>query len=207
MDFRTVLIAVLLFLVAAMAVMLAMVQYPPADGGPVPFPGGPGSGAVPPQSAEAPQSGNYMRVYYLTHDQNQLHAERRLIVNTGPISARVERAMEAFLDGPKSSNLVSPVPSGTQLQSVFWSEQNRCVYISFSEEILKNHPGHALAEWGTIYAIVNTAAGQSPAVERVHILVDGREIANPNTLMDWSKPFEPDATFVLRTADGEAGGE
>jgi len=138
-----------------------------------------------------------IELFYLTMDHNQFVIELRRVLQADTISGRIRRAIEELLNTQKTpANLIAPIPEGTQLQSVIWSDSDNCVYISFSKELIENNPGHALSEWAAIYCIVNTAAAQSTAIEDVQILVDGETIDNPTLNWDWSRPFQPDFTFV-----------
>ncbi len=145
-----------------------------------------------------------IELFYLTLDHNQFVIDTRRVLKADTISGRIRRAIEELLNTQKNPvNLIAPIPEGTQLQSVIWSDSDNRVYISFSKELIENNPGHALSEWASIYCIVNTVAAQSTAVEDVQILVDGETIDNPSLNWDWSRPYQPDFTFVrYSTAQG-----
>lgn len=144
-------------------------------------------------------------LYYLTPDQSQFIVDKRLTIRSETITERIHKALDELLNTKKTpSNLIAPIPYGTQLQSVYWNEMDGRVYVSFSKEILDNNPGHALSEWATIYCIVNTVAAQSATVKEVQILIDGETIHNAYANWDWSHPFQPDHTFV-RYQTGSGG--
>jgi len=156
--------------------------------------------AVKPNAAMPGNLSLEVEVYYLTADQQQLAVEKREIAPTNSITERMENALQFLLREPASHDLISPIPKGTQLESIFWSEPDGRVYVSFSEDLITKAPGHGLSEWATIYSIVNTAAAQSAAVKDVLILVGGAIVSqrnNFNTLWDWSLPFRPDHSLVL----------
>ncbi len=138
----------------------------------------------------------FINVYFLTEDHSQLQAEKRLAPILDSITDRVRRAITELLRGPLASNLISPIPPGTELENVFWSQSDGTVYLSFTEDLLKNAPGHALSEWAIIYSIVNTVTDRSPAIKQVQFLIEGEVIQNPYTIWDWTYPFQqPDRVF------------
>jgi spore germination protein GerM len=137
-----------------------------------------------------------IRLYFMDAEYKQLVIERRPIEPAVLIPDRVKIALQALIEGPTTHRLISTIPDGTRLESVFWNEADARVYVSFSEQLLTHHPGHTLSEWGTIYAIVNTVCAQSDAIREVQILINGETIQDTNTVWDWSLPFEKDDTFV-----------
>ncbi len=136
------------------------------------------------------------RLYFLSSDHQQLAVEKREIEATTVIKTKVEAAIREWLKGPSSSGLILPAPAGTELKSVFWSDTDRRMYLNFSETLLQNAPGHVLAEWATIYGLVNTAAAQSPMIQEVQLLVNGEPVLDEHTVWDWSMPFEPNDALV-----------
>lgn len=139
-----------------------------------------------------------VRLYFLTADHQQLAIENREIASTPVIKTKVETALQAWMEGPKESGLILPMPSGTQLKGVFWSESSKTMYINFSEALIQNAPGHTLAEWATIYGIVNTVVDLSPLIEQVQIVVNNQPVSDDYTVWDWSMPFKPNDTFVRK---------
>jgi len=135
-------------------------------------------------------------VFFLSEDESRLEAEERTVFSSDTITERVRKALEELIRGSLFPNRVKPIPSGTQLQSVFWSEPEGRITVSFSDELIQGNPGHALSEWATLYSIVDTVADQSPAIKEVQILKNGEIINSGYTLWDWSLPFLPDRTYV-----------
>ncbi|MEW6234817.1 MAG: GerMN domain-containing protein [Candidatus Omnitrophota bacterium] len=203
MDIRALIILLLvILLIGSLGTVYYLYEevYVPAGDRPAP------NAAAKPNAAIPGNLSIEVEVYYLTEDQQQLAVEKREIAPTNSITERIEVALQFLLRGPLSRNLISPIPKGTQLESIFWSEPDGRVYISFSKELLAMAPGHGLSEWATIYSIVNTAAAQSTAVKDVFILVGGAIASqqnNFNTLWDWSLPFRPDHSLVLNPVQSQ----
>jgi spore germination protein GerM len=135
-------------------------------------------------------------LYFLSMDQRLLVRERRAIALKGRLEERLTTIVEELLAGPRLRNLLRTIPPGTRLQSLFWDQSERCVVVSLSREFLDRRPGHALAEWASVYSLVNTVADHDSSIRSVQILVDG-ELVEEGALWDLSDPFAPDHTFVL----------
>ncbi len=194
MDIRTVIIIGLSILLL-LAIAVSGFFYWQLESQPDPFP-------VPvlptPQPVQNTSDINErIDIYYLNSDYTQFIIETRSIIKSRTIPDRIHRALDELLNRNKTpEKRIAPIPEGTTLQSVFWGETDGRVYLSFSKEIIENAPGNSLAEWATIYSIVNTVAAQSSTVKEVQFLIDGERIQSPNTDWDWSLPFQKDMTLV-----------
>jgi len=141
-------------------------------------------------------SSRLVPLYFLSAGQRSLVRERREVSLKGRLAERLETLVEELIAGPRLRNLLPTIPPGTQLLSVFWVKDQGCAVVNFSKEFIENNPGHVLAEWASIYSVVNTVADHDSAIRSVQILVDG-ELAESGALWDLSRPFAPDQTFVL----------
>lgn len=149
------------------------------------------------QPAEIPTGPmDLIRLYFPTESHDLLSYEVIQTLPNDTLSERLHTAVTELMRGPRQDGLLNPIPEGTQLQSVFWREQDNRAYVSFSPQLLDKNSLNALAEWATIYSIVNTVAEQSSAIREVQILIDGQIIKSDFTTWDWSMPFKPDKTFV-----------
>ncbi|HOE12907.1 MAG TPA: GerMN domain-containing protein [bacterium] len=151
-----------------------------------------------PVKEEPPDENNTFTVplYFLSSDHRLLVKERRTLVLSGRLEDRLETLVKALIDGPSARNLLPTIPEGTRLQSLFWDEAQKCVVLSLSREFIDSRPGHALAEWASIYSLVNTLADHDSAIQTVQILVEG-ELVEDDLLWDLTEPLAPDKTFVF----------
>ncbi len=140
-------------------------------------------------------------VYFPTNDYMKLKSETRSVEQPASIEERVTVSLDELLKGPRSRELIQVIPTGTKVQSVFWSEPDSLVVVSFSQELLQNKPSHSLGEWALIYSIVNTIVSHSTAIENVNLLVDGHVAEARNTHWDWTSPFRKENTFVHLNVD------
>jgi len=151
-----------------------------------------------PVKEEPPDENNTFTVplYFLSSDHRLLVKERRTLVLSGRLEDRLEILVRALIGGPSARNLLPTIPEGTRLQSLFWDEAQKCVVLSLSREFIDSRPGHALAEWASIYSLVNTLADHDSAIQTVQILVEG-ELVEDDLLWDLTEPLAPDKTFVF----------
>ncbi len=151
-----------------------------------------------PVKEKPPDENNTFTVplYFLSSDHRLLVKERRTLVLSGRLEDRLEILVRALIGGPSARNLLPTIPEGTRLQSLFWDEAQKCVVLSLSREFIDSRPGHALAEWASIYSLVNTLADHDSAIQTVQILVEG-ELVEDDLLWDLTEPLAPDKTFVF----------
>jgi spore germination protein GerM len=133
-------------------------------------------------------------LYYGTSDGQALAAVKREVpLGEGP-RAQGQQILQSELE-PAPPPYVSLVPAGTMLRAFYITDRGDA-FVDFSPEISKNHPGGSTSELLTVYAIVNAVTANLSSVERVQILIDGKQ---PDTLaghVDLRRPFERDTSLV-----------
>lgn len=105
--------------------------------------------------------------------------------------AQILRAQLASAPPP----LVSVIPKGSSLRAFYVTSRGEAV-VDLSREISANHPGGSLMESLTVYAIVNAVTANLPGVQRVQLLVDGREVETIAGHIDVRRPLERDVSLV-----------
>jgi hypothetical protein len=130
---------------------------------------------APPAASAAVTTGRKIKatLYYISEDGMSLVPVEREVPFGDPIVEQARRLVEAQFGAPPSP-LASAVPAGTTLRALFIGERGEA-FVDVSGEISKNHPGGALEELFTVYAIVDALTVNLPAITRVQILIDGKE--------------------------------
>lgn len=105
--------------------------------------------------------------------------------------AQILRAQLAAAPPP----LVSVIPKGSSLRAFYVTSRGEAV-VDLSREVSVNHPGGSLMESLTVYAIVNAVTANLPGVQRVQLLVDGREVETIAGHIDVRRPLERDVSLV-----------
>lgn len=129
-------------------------------------------------------------LYFPPDDGDYLVAEERTLDDSSNME---QAAILALMEGPHTEGLINPIPEGTRLLDC--TMDGKVAVLDFSEEIRANHPGGSMGELLTIYAIADTM-GKLPTVERVKILVEGREIESLLGHMDTSQEIDPDWDLI-----------
>lgn len=101
----------------------------------------------------------------------------------------------AQLQQPAPSALVSTIPPGTTLRRFYVTDRGDA-FVDLGPEVTANHPGGSMAEIFTVYAIVNAVTANLPAISRVQILVDGREVDTLAGHIDLRRPLQRNDTLV-----------
>jgi len=96
---------------------------------------------------------------------------------------------------PAPAPYVSLIPAGTTLRA-FYATERGDAFVDLSTEVISAHSGGSATELLTVYAIVNAVTANLPAVQRVQILVDGREVDTLAGHVDLRRPLERDLSLV-----------
>jgi hypothetical protein len=105
------------------------------------------------------------------------------------------RAILAAQFQPAPEGYVSVIPNGTTLRA-FYVTERRDAFVDLSGEAAANHPGGSFSELLTVYAIVNAVTTNLPAIERVQILIDGKEADTLAGHVDLRRPLTRDESLV-----------
>lgn len=95
---------------------------------------------------------------------------------------------------PPPAPYVSAIPAGTTLRAFFVTEKGDA-FVDVSG-ISTAHPGGSFTELLTVQAIVNAVTANLPAVQRVQILVDGKEVDTIAGHVDIRQPLMRDTSLI-----------
>ena len=136
-------------------------------------------------------------LYFVAADGMSLVPAQREVPFGEPIVEQARHIVEAQL-APPAAPLVSAIPGGTALRALYLSERGDA-FVDLSGDATAKHTGGSMEEILTIYAIVNTLTVNLPAITRVQILVDGKEVDTLAGHVDLRNPLSKNLTWV--TAD------
>jgi len=91
--------------------------------------------------------------------------------------------------------LVSAIPPDTKLRALYMTEQGDA-FVDLSADVRTRHTGGALDELFTVYSIVNALTTNLPAVKRVQILIDGKEVDTLAGHVDLRHPLQKNQKWV-----------
>jgi spore germination protein GerM len=99
---------------------------------------------------------------------------------------------------------VSVIPEGTMLRAFYVTERGDA-FVDLSPEASSQHPGGSSTELLTVYAIVNAVTANLPTIQRVQILIDGREADTLAGHVDLRRPLQQDLSLVREPDDPKPG--
>lgn len=133
-------------------------------------------------------------LFYATPDGEAITGVRREVpLASGPV-AQGRAILLALLDAAPEGAL-SVVPQGTSLRG-FYITPRQDAFVDLSSEASTAHPGGTSAELLTVYAIVNTVTTNLPSIQRVQILIDGKEADTLAGHIDLRRPLQQDLALV-----------
>jgi spore germination protein GerM len=115
----------------------------------------------------------------------------------GPV-AQGRQILRALLQPPPSPFL-QVIPPGTTLKA-FYVAAGGDAFVDLSPEVSTKHPGGTHAELLTVYALVNAVTANLQGVQRVQILIDGKEADTIAGHVDIRRPLEREASLVRQDA-------
>ena len=138
-------------------------------------------------------------LFYVSEDGNRLvGADREVVYADGPVdqARRLMEALVAPLDKAGGDKpLLQAIPADVKLRTLFITDTGDA-YVDFSPELSAKHPGGSLSELLTVYAIVDTLTVNLPAIVRVQILVDGKEVDTLAGHVDLRRPLVKNLTWT-----------
>ncbi len=153
----------------------------------------PAATAAAPAAPAAPGRRIKVRLLYVSEDGMGLVGVEREV----PFGEGLDQAREIIAAqlAPVTEPLISAVPPGTTLRSVFLTERGQ-LYVDLSHEVVTAHTGGALNELLTVYTFVDALTINLPAVQSVQILVDGKEVQTLAGHVDLRQPLEKNLSLV-----------
>jgi hypothetical protein len=148
--------------------------------------------AEPGETAEVPHI--TATLYYADERGDALVAVQREVPLAEGAVAQGRAILAAQLQPPPAP-YVSVIPRGTTVRA-FYVTDRRDAFVDLSREASANHPGGSFTELMTVYAIVNAITTNLPAVQRVQILVDGKEADTLAGHVDLRRPLTRDLSLV-----------
>lgn len=136
-------------------------------------------------------------LYYGTPDGQGLAAVKREVPLAEGPRAQGRQILESELEEPPAP-YVSLIPKGTLLRAFYITERGDA-FVDLSPEASTAHPGGSTRELLTVYAIVNTVTANLSSVERVQILIGGKQADTLAGHVDLRRPFERDTSLVKGT--------
>lgn len=145
-------------------------------------------------TTEAAQRKITATLYFVGADGLSLVPVQREVLFGEPVVEQARRIIEAQL-APAVPPLLSAVPTDTSLRALYLSERGDA-FVDLSAEVTTKHTGGSMDEILTVYTIVNALTVNLPAITRVQILVDGKEVDTLAGHVDLRNPLSRNLAWV-----------
>ena len=145
-------------------------------------------------TAASPERKITATFFYVADDGLALAPVQREVLFGEPVSEQARHIVEMQITPPPAPH-VSAIPQGTKLRAVYVSEQGDA-FVDVTGELSRNHTGGALDELFSVYTIVNALTVNLPAIKRVQILVDGKEVDTLAGHVDLRQPFAKNTQWI-----------
>jgi spore germination protein GerM len=152
--------------------------------------------STPPPAATpaAPERRINATLYYVSEDGMALVGVQREVPFGETVLQQAEQIVRAQL-APAPPPLVSAIPDGTALRAFYITERGDA-FVDVSMDARTNHTGGALDELFTVYTIVDALTVNLPAITRVQILIEGREVDTLAGHVDLRNPLQKNLQWV-----------
>ncbi|MCX7635810.1 MAG: GerMN domain-containing protein, partial [Syntrophales bacterium] len=127
-------------------------------------------------------------LYFSDANERFLVPEKRFIPKEDTTTSQAREIVKALLDGSKTG-FVNTFPDKVEVLNV--RIDGKTAFVSFSKNLVKQHPGGSASEMASIYSLTNTLTENIPEIKNVKILVAGKEIPSLKGHIDTRNPFTP----------------
>lgn len=133
-------------------------------------------------------------LFYVSEDGMSLAPVQREV----PFGSSVGEQARAIIEAQLTSTppLVSAIPSDTKLREIFVTDRGDA-FVDLTGDITSKHTGGSLDEILSVYAIVDALTVNLPAIARVQILVDGKEVDTLAGHVDLRHPLAKSMDWVV----------
>ena len=158
-----------------------------------------GTTAPPPAPVAAAGRKITATLYYVSEDGMSLVGVQREVAFGDAMIDQARFILETQL-GPAPAPQAAAIPQGTTLRGLYLTDRGDA-FVDLSNDARTKHTGGAIDELFTVYAIVNALTVNLPAVKRVQILLDGREVDTLAGHVDLRHPLQKNLQWIKTEKD------
>jgi len=133
-------------------------------------------------------------LYFADRDNYYLMSEQRVVSHSGDPVDYARSIVEDLIKGPQIL-LVRTIATDTELKAIYIIPDGVC-YVDLSQAVGKDHPGGCNSELLTIYSVVNSLILNVPEINRVKLLIDGKEVQTLAGHIDLEFPLEANMLLI-----------
>lgn len=153
--------------------------------------------AVPGAAAEAPAVPRIQATLYFGSEDGRglVPVEREIPLAEG-LMGQARALVEAQIAAAPPESLARTIPEGTELRGLYVSAKNEA-FVDLNTAVRDQHPGGSMNELFTVYTLVNAIITNLPDIERVQLLIDGREVDTLAGHVDLRRPLGKNEALIL----------
>jgi spore germination protein GerM len=135
-----------------------------------------------------------VKAFFLTETSKLMRPVQLEIPAADSKEKRYREFLELILKGQET--MITPVPEGVTLRSLYFIANQNMLVVDFSDELLRRFPGGTRGELEFIYFIVNNLCYNFDDIQRVKFLIAGNEYRTISGHIDIQNPFYPDFKYL-----------
>jgi hypothetical protein len=135
-------------------------------------------------------------LYFSDANERFLVPEKRFIQKKETPVQQAGEIVKALLDGSKTGKVNTFPPEVTFKDAKI--ENNSTIFVSFSKNLVQNHPGGSASEMATVYSLTNSLTANIPEIKAVRILIEGREVETLKGHISLKQPFSFNREYLAQ---------
>jgi spore germination protein GerM len=147
-----------------------------------------------PEPAKEPDRTISVKLFFPAADRPGLVIEDRTVSFSNDLSQQLRVVVEELVRGSQIG-LGPSLPPGTRVLEVFVTARG-VAYVDLSKEAATAAGRGSEDELGTVYSVVNSLTSNFPAVKRVQIVIEDRQVPTLAGHVDLTRPLAPDMTYL-----------
>lgn len=187
MPRRQIIAAAAAVLVVVAILLIVVVSRRPGPEQPVP-------GTSAPEAPATTERKITATLYFVAQDGMALIGTQTEVPFGEGVLEQARHILEAQL-GQAPAPLASAIPEGTTLRALYVTERGDA-FVDLSNDARTKHTGGTLDELFTVYAIVDALTVNLPAITRVQILVEGKEVDTLAGHVDLRHPLQKSLQWI-----------
>jgi hypothetical protein len=147
-----------------------------------------------PEPAKEPDRKISVKLFFPAGDRPGLVIEDRTVSLSNDLSQQLKVVVEELARGSQIG-LPPSLPAGTRVLEVFVTARG-VAYVDLSKEAATATGRGSDDELITVYSVVNSLTSNFPAVKRVQIVIEDRQVPTLAGHVDLTRPLAPDMTYL-----------
>lgn len=146
------------------------------------------------EPAKEPDRKISVKLFFPAGDRPGLVIEDRTVSFSNDLSQQLKVVVEELARGSQIG-LGPSLPAGTRVLEVFVTARG-VAYVDLSKEAATPAGRGSDDELITVYSVVNSLTSNFPAVKRVQIVIEDRQVPTLAGHVDLTRPLAPDMTYL-----------